>query len=169
MFTWCVNWALGVWRRGKPPQETWCSSFEGEQRPGTKLSQERGEGNKDFQPVVTGRCQCGHLQTGHWKRGTQSQAVTPRLNMNKDKNVTTSTFNSGEVQSGVLQSLCGWSLLGNGVSPVSYGTIKYRSWKGFSQGNFCLKDFYKVIAHFQKQTLDLWGQYLALRDVHELE
>lgn len=91
----------------------WCSSFEGEQRPwaNPSESQERGEGNKDLQPAVTGRCQCGHSQPGQWKRGTQSQAVIPRLNMNKDKNATSSAFNGWEVQSGVLGSVSGSSIL----------------------------------------------------------
>lgn len=73
-------------------------------------SWECGQGNKELQPVVTGRCQCGHLEQGQWERGTQRRAVIPGLNMNKDKNVTTSPFNGWEVQSGVLGSLSGSSL-----------------------------------------------------------
>lgn len=97
---------------GKPQHGMWCSSFEGEQRPwaNPSESQRRGEGDKELQPAVTGRCQCGHLRLGQWERGTQSQAVIPRLNMNKDKNVTTSPFNGWEVQSGMRGNLSGSSL-----------------------------------------------------------
>lgn len=39
--------------------------------------------------------------------GNTEPGCHSRLNRNEDKNVTASTFNSGETQSGVLQSLCG--------------------------------------------------------------
>lgn len=132
---------------GKPQHGVWCSSFEGEQRPwaNPSESQERGEGNKDLQPAVTGRCQCGHLQPGQWERGTQSQAVIPRLNMNKDKNVTSSAFNGGEVQSGVLGSVSGSSLFWSTapLSQVKYQTGKF--WGPFPRVTFLTKEeFFKT-------------------------
>ena len=124
---WGKRWGS---ERGKPQHGMWCSSFEGEQRPwaNPSESQERGEGNKDLQPAVTGRCQCGHLRpAGQWERGTQSRAVIPRRNMNKDKNVTSSAFNGWEVQSGVLGSVSGSSLFWSRASSFSPSII--------SQGN----------------------------------
>lgn len=68
MFTWCVNCEPSPEGLRKESHNTSCGVLalkinKDQELSSLKARSLRGEGNKNFQPVVTGRCQCGHLLT----------------------------------------------------------------------------------------------------------
>lgn len=67
MFTWCGNCDPSTGGLRKESHNTSCDVLALKINKGLELSslkaRKPGEAKKDFQPVVTGRCQCGHLLT----------------------------------------------------------------------------------------------------------